>query len=129
MKSRHVTRYICDHCNKGWWIKSKCARHEDMCLKNPDRVCGACKERNLLQRPLQFFLDHPAARLNPSIGDWYGDVDKLREMAQGCPLCMLAAKMAMDDEIGRQEGKWTDFDYNKEMERWRLEAYPSGIPF
>lgn len=121
MKSRNVLRYLCDHCNKGFWEKKKCLHHEVLCLKNPDRVCGKCKEHGLTQHPLSYYLDEDTE-------SWYGDIDTLRRLAQGCPLCMLAAKMAVDKDMWDEE-KWTDFDYAEEVKRFELEKFPDGIPF
>jgi len=122
MKSRRVLRYLCDHCNKGFWNKNKCLRHEPLCLKNPDRVCGKCKELGVIQHPLSYYLDDES-------GCWYGDVDELRKIAQGCPLCMLSAKMAVDEEYKGEE-QWTNFDYSAEVDRLVKEKYLDGeIPF
>ena len=124
MKSRRVTRYMCDHCNKGYWEKSKCLRHESMCLRNPDRTCGKCKHLGVVQRPLSWFR-------NEDIDSWYGDADLLRKAAQGCPLCMLAAKMDADGGLCDYE-KWTDFDYKAEVKRCEEEyaaKHPNDIPF
>jgi hypothetical protein len=123
MKSRRVLRYMCDHCNKGYWEKSKCLRHETMCLRNPERVCGKCKELGVEQRPLGFYSEE--------LSTWYGDADALREIAHGCPLCMLAAKIAADEEVADYE-KWTDFDYKAEVKRCEEDyaaKHPEDVPF
>ena len=122
MKSRRVLRYMCDHCSKGFWEKNKCLRHEPLCLRNPERVCGSCKELKVEQHPLSFYSE--------DIGLWYHDVDALRKLAQGCPLCMLAAKMAVDaDMYSNDEDRWNDFDYAAEVKRVELAKYPDEIPF
>lgn len=92
-----------------------------MCLKNPERVCGKCKELGVTQHPLSFYLDDES-------GCWYGDIVELRKVSQGCPLCMLAAKIAVDESTWDEE-KWTDFDYAAEVDRLEKEKYPDGIPF
>ena len=120
MKSRRVLRYLCDHCNKGFWNKKKCLRHEPMCLRNPRRICEKCKELGVEQRPLDYFFE--------DIESWYGDVDELRKMANGCPLCMLAAKMDADAYVAYYD-KWTDFDYKAEVDRIEKDKYPDGMPF
>jgi hypothetical protein len=122
MKSRHVLRYMCDHCNRGYWNKKKCANHEVLCLRNPERVCGSCKDLKVEQKPLSFY--------SVDVGLWYHDVDALRNLANGCPLCMLAAKMAVDSEMySNDEDRWTDFDYRAEVKRVEDAKYPDGIPF
>lgn len=50
MKTRRVTRYICD-CGKGFWTKESCERHESNCQswKNPKhRTCKTCKHGVLM---------------------------------------------------------------------------------
>jgi hypothetical protein len=92
-----------------------------MCLRNPERVCGLCKDLKVEQRPLSFY--------NEDIGLWYHDVNALRKLANGCPLCMLAAKMAVDaDMYFNDEDRWNDFDYAAEVKRVELEKYPDGMP-
>ncbi len=123
MKSRRVLRYLCDHCGKGFWEKKKCQRHETMCLRNPDRVCGKCKELGVDQHPLNFYRDGDY--------DWYGDTDLLRKLANGCPLCMLAAKIAADEGADSDE-KWRNFDYQAEVKRCEEEhaaKHLEDIPF
>ncbi len=123
MKSRRVLRYMCDHCNKGYWEKTKCLRHEAMCLKNPERVCGKCKELGVEQQSLEHF--------RASEDQWYGDTDVLREIAQGCPICMLAAKIDADKSLYRED-RWRDFDYEAEVKRCEEESaakHPVDIPF
>ena len=123
MKSRRVTRYMCDHCNRGYWEKKKCLRHESMCLKNPDRVCGKCKELGVEQHSSSWYRDNEEM--------WYGDADLLRKVAQGCPLCMLAAKMDSDEGLADYE-RWQDFDYQAEVKRCEDEyaaKHPYDIPF
>jgi hypothetical protein len=113
---------MCDHCNKGFWEKKKCLHHEVLCLKNPDRVCGMCKELGVTQRPLSYYESDELS------GYWYGDVDELRKAAQGCPLCMLAAKMAVDPALSGED-RWVTFDYEAEMKRVEQEKWHDGIPF
>ena len=60
--------------------------------------------------------------------DWYGDVDALRTLAQGCPVCMLAAKMEADVGLDPEE-RWMTFDYAAEKKRIEQEKWPGGIPF
>ena len=93
-----------------------------MCLRNSDRVCGRCKERNVAQVPLKIYLMDYGTK-------WYGNVDALRKLANGCPLCMLAAKMNADDFYPDYE-RWRDFDYQKEVDR-DIEEHkdPNEIPF
>jgi hypothetical protein len=110
---------MCDHCNKGYWNKQKCLHHETMCLRNPERVCGKCKELGVEQKPLSFYLA-------TDIDQWYGDLGGFRKLANGCPLCMLAAKMATDKTLCDYE-KWHEFDYKAEVKRCE-EEYAAKHP-
>ncbi len=81
------------------------------------------KELGVEQRPLIWYRDNEDM--------WYGDVDFLRKVAQGCPLCMLAAKMDADRNIDDYE-RWQDFDYQAEVKRGEDEyaaKHPDDIPF
>lgn len=48
------------------------------------------------------------------------DIHVLRDAASGCPMCMLAAVMAMNRENGwkRKSEEYWDFDYRAEMIRF-----------
>ncbi len=122
MKTRQVIRYLCEDCNKGYWEKKGCLRHEPLCLKNPDRKCMSCKDLGVVQLPLSFYLE------DDHVSCWYFNTNELRRLAQGCPLCMLAAKIAVDAITDRDE-RWREFDYQAEVKRVELEKYPDGIPF
>ncbi len=45
MKERLRKVFSCDHCNKKYFIKSACLKHEKLCFKNPEnfRPCFDCK--------------------------------------------------------------------------------------
>lgn len=101
MKVRKVNRYYCDFCKKANCSKPSIASHEASCTMNPSRVCRMCK-----------FIDEDQANMADLIGalpavsqlakndDILGfqfssltddTMAKLREVAGGCPMCMLAA--------------------------------------
>lgn len=42
MKSKKVTRYWCDHCNKGGLQRHSMEKHERHCTLNPARACRVC---------------------------------------------------------------------------------------
>jgi hypothetical protein len=44
MKTKVKTVYYCDHCNKKYFIKSACEKHEERCYHNPKnkRPCLTC---------------------------------------------------------------------------------------
>jgi len=45
MKQSQKTVYQCDHCNKKYFVKSACEKHEQWCHKNPEnkKACSDCK--------------------------------------------------------------------------------------
>lgn len=44
MHTRKAMRYLCDHCNKGFWDKSTAIKHENNCHYDPlNKCCGTCK--------------------------------------------------------------------------------------
>lgn len=102
MRQKKVWRYYCDHCNKGGCGKAAMIKHEGSCCHSPVRVCRMCWHGELCQQPMPDLL----AALEE------GGVEKLREVADGCPACMLAAVIQFPKDPG--EGPWFDFDFKKE---------------
>ena len=45
MKTKEVTQYICDHCNKKYLRAHVCLAHESMCHYNPENktCCYGCE--------------------------------------------------------------------------------------
>jgi hypothetical protein len=131
MRVRHVIRYYCDFCPRGYFKKASMARHEKGCTANPSRICGLCEyaEPSLKQ--------HPIAELVACFGpkeEWdYCSTDecmqRLRNMTEGCPGCILAAirqsgimKALYDSEYGYPDLK---FDFKKELQEWWATANAS----
>jgi hypothetical protein len=109
MKIKRVRRFICEFCHHGWFKEKLCLAHEKRCVQNPSRVCGFCENHEITQCPL-FIL---VAMLEED-----GlDIDKLREIARECPMCMLAAVMAVNKKEGwrRTSEEFYYFDYAKEL--------------
>lgn len=112
MKQKQVWRYYCDHCKKAGGSKHHLQDHEKSCTKNPDRVCNFCLFLGEKQKPISKLLASiPVEMLQ---GDELGSVDvpaSLRDAANGCPACILAAL--------RQSWirKWVNFEYKKEVEQ------------
>src|SRR5208282_4086654 len=92
MRVRHVIRYYCDFCPRGYFKKPSMERHEKGCTANPNRVCGLCEYAvpKLEQKPIADLI----ACFGPKEVWDYTSTDeamkKLRELAQGCPGCILA---------------------------------------
>lgn len=126
MKQRKVWRYICEHCSKGYFKPKKCLDHEKKCVKNPDRTCGMCERYELGQRTADEILNslNIAARLSGI--EWDYDVEGLRDMARGCPMCMLAVTMLLNKRFGfglKHEDAYI-FSYHEEMGRFEKKREP-----
>lgn len=98
MKRRRVWRYSCDFCRKSGCSASHMAKHERGCTANPDRVCSAhlALSENKVQ-PTIAALVAVLKGIDPIV-----EVEQLRKIAGGCPMCMLAGI--------RQSGKQTPPD-------------------
>ena len=90
-------------------------RHEAGCTNNPDRVCGLCAHVHLDQKPI--------AELIAALGDGTS-VEALRDAAECCPTCMLAAirqsglQRAWGTNGDDDEGFHVQFDYRAELKSW-----------
>lgn len=112
MNRRKVWRFNCDFCHRGWFKEQKCLAHERVCVQNPGRVCGLCERYGIMQQPMFVMMT--------LLEDGDLDVDRLRYMAHECPMCMLAAVMAVNKREGwkrSSEDYWL-FDYPAEMKRF-----------
>lgn len=79
-------RYYCDHCKKSGGSKSSMEKHENGCIRNPNRVCGFCAalERvggDVTRRTLQTLVVVLQER----------GLESLRKEAEFCPGCTFAA--------------------------------------
>ena len=90
MKQVKRWRYYCDHCKKAGGSKHHMRKHEERCTMNPNRVCGMCR----MLEEVQSDIGDMIAAIGPYMphSDW-GDeaLCRLRDSANGCPACMLAA--------------------------------------
>jgi hypothetical protein len=115
VKTKMRPRFYCDHCNKGSGSASAMKRHEKGCTKNPHRVCGMCalwKERG---------GDEPAPPRDELVRvlDAEG-FDAMREAANLCPACILAAirtKNVRDPETG----SWSVAGPDDGRQSWRFD--------
>lgn len=121
MRRKQVWRYYCDHCKKSGCSASHLAKHERGCTANPNRACGVCAKIELSSRPLPELIAFVRAKAThgESIeGDPHGSslwvandaVKQLREMADNCPACMLAALRQSNAFAGSQ-----DFNFKAEL--------------
>ena len=93
-------RYYCEFCRKASGHKYAMKKHEISCTANPNRICKACRFAGERQKPLQELLE--VVKMCPMETEWDGklsdwrikDITPLRQMANGCPACILAALRA-----------------------------------
>ena len=103
MRRKQVWRYYCDHCNKGGCSGGHMKNHEKHCTKNPERVCRMCSATDGSQEPMADLL----AALDE------GGLDGLRDKAESCAACMLAAILQSG---GGKNGEYLDFNYKSEKD-------------
>ena len=128
MKKKKVWRYWCDFCGKGGCRASAMSQHEKHCTMNPQRECRICKYTKQIQKP----LDELVAAYSR------GGIDELRDAANNCPACMLAAVRKIQgtnpyecDEDGNSP--WIGWSYKRENESFwsevNSEAYNKSIDY
>jgi len=118
MNRKRVWRYYCEYCKKSGCSAGHMKKHEAGCARNPHRKCGYCKAGGLKQQPMKDLIE--------ALGDGQKEgLDRLRDLANGCPMCILAAitqsgiQHIEADEDGIS-GLHVDFDFKKEREEfWR----------
>lgn len=119
-----VKRYWCDHCNKGSLSSHAMAKHEKHCTLNPARACRVCAlagevqpEPHELAAMVALFPPGPISHYEDEAGrnDYYFAVNaampKVRELAENCPACILAAIRQAGVPAYLPEG----FDFKAEM--------------
>lgn len=113
MKKRQVWRYTCEFCKKSNCSAHHMRRHEESCTANPARNCKFCGVCNGALLPELIAITQQCAEDN---------IEPLREAANGCPACMLAAirqsgkQRPYESEDDR--GFSFAFDFKKEKESW-----------
>ena len=117
MRTKFVKRYFCDHCSKGLSRKPAMERHEESCIRNPQRYCGLCNDQPTDALPTIELIKHLEA----------GGLEQLRKAADGCPACILAA-LVQYREANPDEG-WIDFDYRKERGEWEARKAEPPLEF
>ncbi len=117
MRKKKRWRYYCAHCGKVGGHAGWMRRHEASCTLNLDRVCGMCervgiKQQNIANLNAALLEDIRAA---PYFGyDKQVEPTQLRELSQGCPMCMLAA-IRQDTET---EDDWSFRGDNDSINFW-----------
>ena len=129
MRTKTVKRHWCDFCNKAGLQAHAMAKHERHCTMNPNRACRTCRLIDggngptpqelralvaLLPTPVAQDWDYngnASLRFDQFMLDMAEVAPKLREAADGCPACMLAAIRQAGVYVSLVEG----FDFKKEM--------------
>ena len=111
MKAVKRWRYYCDHCKKVGGHRHVIERHESSCVRNPNRICRMCQMMDVTQQPTE--------ALRVALRN--GGVASVREVAQGCPACILAAIVGSRNALIAQGNwdhpeDWSTFDFKKEMD-------------
>ena len=129
MRTKKVSRYWCDYCNKAGLSKSAMERHEKHCTLNPERSCRVCSllggSHGLPVSDLVALLPD-SAPYHASIStintdDWkihkeLSDAVKaampaLREAVMQCPACIMAALRQANIPVPMAD----NFDFKAEM--------------
>ena len=119
MKRKRVWRYYCEFCGKTNCSASSISRHEKRCTMNPDRHCGMCATSDLPQKPMPELLATLEGIEISETTDEYGvsikfegDMDaallRLRDKAENCPACILAALRQKGIPVPMTTFKFTD---------------------
>jgi hypothetical protein len=109
MKTKQVTRYICEFCGKTGYSLGGMRKHEGHCTLNPERACGMCEQAGEQPAPAKEQLaavvalvpkleDFNAAWLD---GEKYTDTTAAAEALRAiwgqiveplnhCPACIMA---------------------------------------
>uniref|UniRef100_A0A6M3K226 Uncharacterized protein n=1 Tax=viral metagenome TaxID=1070528 RepID=A0A6M3K226_9ZZZZ len=119
MKVKRVNRYYCEYCKKSGCSARHMRHHEERCTMNPGRKCGMCGLIDAEQQPMETLL---AVLPDPALfwKDWAftytAEIQKavadLREIADGCPACILAALL----QKGIPVGAIYDFNFREECD-------------
>ena len=125
MRIKTVKRYYCDHCSKGGFRKPDMEKHERACIYNPARRhCFLCSKPTPCGRDLE--------ECTPTAEVWEAcdcDIEKLRNLTDGCPACMLAViaqdrkenGFKPDYETGEFYNPFGDFNYKEALAEWKAE--------
>jgi len=98
MITKLVKRYYCEFCRKGGMTKG-IQKHENSCIKNPNRVCYVCEEFGFEQKPLPELIDQAAGGIPDIVSD--------------CPCCILSA--LVQRRIAHPDEEWVEYDYKEAM--------------
>ena len=125
MRVKKVWRYCCDFCKKTSLSKGAMNKHEKHCTMNPDRKCRMCAYMEGYSAPLPeliAMLPEPSELLyeiecgyqatgEGKMPAFWEAFEKMRDAAEQCPACILAALR----QRGIPAWVWEEkYDYAKE---------------
>lgn len=134
MRTRTVKRHYCDYCKKAMSQRPAMERHERVCTMNPNRHCDICETSCLDGTELAELIAVLPQEPDIKSQTWNDEIDAaitaaiptLRNKADGCPACMLAAlrqsgmiKFAVTWSYGDEHSKFW-----KKENRLRMENIP-----
>jgi hypothetical protein len=125
MTSRKVTQYKCDFCGKRKYSSPAMKKHEKHCTLNPNRSCRMCDIVHVKHNmgELLAILPPPIRKENDEWGDNVTLLNRteietalveLRELADECPACILAALRQKGIHPMSESG----YDYAKERKEF-----------
>lgn len=117
MRKKKVWRYYCDFCGKGGCNGGHTKEHELHCTLNPERVCGVCQASGQKQQPINVLMNA-----------YEESLEKLKDVAEGCPTCMLAGiRQWKKNRAEYPDERWDDWDYKKALADFWHEVNHGGI--
>lgn len=119
MIRKQVYRYYCEFCKKSGCSGGHMKAHESSCTANPNRNCRMCGLTQDMPS-LTAILKAPGNALE----DWKAKMATLREAAEECPACILAAIRQSDvqkNQIDSESGPM-----NEETMYWQT-AMANGV--
>jgi hypothetical protein len=121
MKTKTKKVYYCEYCNKHGLSAGHMRRHEERCVKNPNRRCGFC-HGPLDQDLLKEFSNRAEFTDYGAFVCWTGEPVTTKEIldkTDQCPACTLAilVQTGINDALIRS-GSGDHFDYQETVKKW-----------
>ena len=132
MIRKRVWRYYCEHCGKGGCSGGHIRRHEESCTANPARICRFHETRDERQPEMAELI----ATVREHGDDAKGLMDALRDVADNCPACILAAlrqsgiqRAWADRKYEGKDAPRIEFDFRAEVAQfWSDHGRESYVP-
>ena len=105
MKKFKTWRYKCDFCGKNGYQAASMRKHEEGCTANPDRICRVHKYVTGGEEPTVPKISDLIAVLQAHKYDIDHGLKELREAADDCPCCILAALRQSGFSKGYYDGE------------------------